>query len=732
MSRIMRWKISIFWAVIFCTVIGAYGQHSVARQWNEVLLEGIRNDYARPTVHARNLFHISAAMYDAWAIHSDIAKPYLVSNTLNSYTSEFGGFVPVSSTAESMDEAISFAAYRLIEHRFQNSPGGIQTLDLAYSLMVDVLGYDPSFTSTDYSNGSAAALGNHIASEYIAYGLLDGSNEENGYVNQFYVANNDPLDAESPGNPNITDPNRWQPLAFDVFVDQSGNEIPGAVPEFLSPEWGQVWPFSLREEDKTVYNRDGFDYQVYHDPGPPPYLDPVTGGGFSNEYKWNFSLVAIWSGHLDPTLNEIIDISPGSIGNLNIQDIPQSLSNYDQFYDYLGGGDPSIGHDLNPKTGLAYEEQLVNLGDYGRILAEFWADGPNSETPPGHWFTILNYVSDHPDLVKKFNGQGDIISDLEWDVKAYFLMGGAMHDVAITAWGIKGYYDYIRPISAIRYMADKGQSSDDQLPNYDIAGIPLVTNHIELVLAGDPLAGDNDENLNKIKLWAWKGPSYILDPAVDEAGVGWILAENWWPYQRPSFITPPFAGYVSGHSTYSRAAAEIMTLLTGDPFFPGGMGEFEAPMNEFLVFEEGPSIDITLQWATYRDASDQCSLSRIWGGIHPPADDIPGRFIGEKIGKEAFLFVQNYFYGLPLSSTSQKTIGLVYPNPVQNQINVVLPLINSEDYRIRIFSISGQLIYDDRHSESIINLDSRFLPSGKYVMTIEGNGWSSNHFIVKK
>ena len=40
---------------------------SVARQWNEVLLEAIRNDFARPTVHARNLCHVSAAMYDAWA-----------------------------------------------------------------------------------------------------------------------------------------------------------------------------------------------------------------------------------------------------------------------------------------------------------------------------------------------------------------------------------------------------------------------------------------------------------------------------------------------------------------------------------------------------------------------------------------------------------------------------------------------------------------------------------------
>jgi hypothetical protein len=132
---------------------------------------------------------------------------------------------------------------------------------------------------------------------------------------------------------------------------------------------------------------------------------------------------------------------------------------------------------------------------------------------------------------------------------------------------------------------------------------------------------------------------------VDTAGVGWILAEEWWPYQRPTFVTPPFAGYVSGHSTYSRAAAEVMTLLTGDEYFPGGVGEFYCPANEFLVFEDGPSVNVTLQWAKYYDASDQCSLSRIWGGIHPGADDIPGRLMGQVIGPDAYDHALIFFEG---------------------------------------------------------------------------------------
>ena len=192
-------------------------------------------------------------------------------------------------------------------------------------------------------------------------------------------------------------------------------------------------------------------------------------------------------------------------------------------------------------------------------------------------------------------------------------------------------------------MAAQGQSSDPALPSWSPDGLPLREGAIELVGPGDPLAGEEGEHLGKVKVRAWRGPRFIADPATDVAGVGWMPAERWWPYQRPTFVTPPFAGYVSGHSTFSRAAAEVLAALTGDPYFPGGMSEFSVAANEFLVFERGPTVDLTLQWATYRDAADQCSLSRIWGGIHPPVDDIPGRLIGERIGTEAFRFAASHF-----------------------------------------------------------------------------------------
>ena len=244
-------------------------------------------------------------------------------------------------------------------------------------------------------------------------------------------------------------------------------------------------------------------------------------------------------------------------------------------------------------------------------------------------------------LEKKFEGEGETLDDLEWDIKSYFTLGGAMHDAAITAWGIKGYYDYIRPISVIRYLSDQGQSTYIDSLNYNINGINLIDNYIELVNVDDPLVGDNLENLGKIKLFTWNG--HTSQGSSGESGSGWILAENWWPYQRPTFVTPPFAGYVSGHSTYSKAAAIVLSKITGSSFFPGGMGEFHINKNEFLVFEKGPSLDMILQWAKYEDAADQCSLSRIWGGIHPYIDDLPGRLIGINIGEDAFNLAKTYF-----------------------------------------------------------------------------------------
>ena len=311
-------------------------------------------------------------------------------------------------------------------------------------------------------------------------------------------------------------------------------------------------------------------------------------------------------------------------------------------------------------------------------------------------------------------------SPLEWDVKTYFILGGGMHDAAIASWSIKGWYDYIRPISAIRSMIERGQSSDPSLQNYNVAGIPLIPGYVENIEIGDPLSGENNEFVGSIKLYTWRGHSKIENPDTDIAGVGWIRGAEWYPYQRPTFVTPPFAGYVSGHSTFSRTAADLLTYITGDEFFPGGVGEFKAKANEFLVFEDGPSVDVTLQWATYKDASDQTSLSRIWGGIHPPADDIPGRLIGQLVASDTFEFANKYFEGIHGINDKIKDI-VVYPNPITNRRIYItntgskesISLYNSLGRKIEI----KKRVYDSNSNTTMIIIES-FISSGIYILHI--------------
>ena len=206
----------------------------------------------------------------------------------------------------------------------------------------------------------------------------------------------------------------------------------------------------------------------------------------------------------------------------------------------------------------------------------------------------------------------------------------------------------------IRYLGGLGQSSDPGGPSYHPNGLPLVEGLVEIVTEETSAPGERHahlaEQIGKTAIFCWAGEPE--DSENEVGGVDWILAGNWMPYQRSTFVTPAFAAYVSGHSTFSRAGAEVMTLLTGSPYFPGGIGEFHFEAGEYLEFENGPSEDMVLQWATYYDAADQAGISRLYGGIHVSADDVKGRILGAHVGLEAFLKM-NYLGGV-----TQQNVGM--------------------------------------------------------------------------
>jgi hypothetical protein len=240
----------------------------------------------------------------------------------------------------------------------------------------------------------------------------------------------------------------------------------------------------------------------------------------------------------------------------------------------------------------AYESQArallalsAGLTDEQKMIAEYWADGPHSELPPGHWDLFGQFVSrrDHHGAHKH---------GVDADVQLFFALTNAIFDASICCWDNKCAFDSVRPITAIRYLF-RGQ-----------------------------------------QVRAWGGP-YQGTRVIDGA--------DWFPYQASTFPTPPFPEYSSGHSTFSAAGAEILKLLTeSNDFgtsvtFPAGSSKFESGAV--------PARDVTLHWATFSEAANQAGLSRRYGGIHFEQGDVDARAAGRRVARQAWAKAQSYISG---------------------------------------------------------------------------------------
>jgi hypothetical protein len=572
---------------------------SIARRWDEQVLAAIRRDLPRPTVHARNLFHLSAAMWDAWAGYDAKAT---------------GVYVRERPTTADRDAArraaISYAAYGILAHRYQAAVGGPTTVACLRGVMKD-LGYDPDETRD--AGDDPVAFGNRVAHAILAKTANDGANEDNDYADPSAegAIDNPPLLYDGVGT-TLKHPDRWQPLNLSVAATQNGIILPAGVQDYIGAQWDNVKPFALRRASSAV---------PWEDPGPVPKPGQAM-------KDWLTEVIAK-TASVDPADPRTIDISPGAYG-----------------HNTLGTNDGK-GWDKNPVTGQPYAPQVVKLADFARVMAEFWADGPKSETPPGHWNVIANKVADSPGFSRQLYGKGEPLDPLAWDVHMFLALNGAEHDAAIAAWGVKRRFMTVRPISLIRWMGAKGQSSDPKGPSYDPDGLPLVPGLIEVITKESSAPGQRHASLScfvgQMAVRDWLGEPG--DRTNQVSGVGWVRAVEWITYQRRTFVTPAFPGFISGHSTFSRAGAEVLTKLTGSPFFPGGLGEYVAPKDKFLTFEKGPTADVRLQWASYFDASDEAGQSRLWGSIHIPPDDFAGRRVGHRVGLRAMELASRYFEG---------------------------------------------------------------------------------------
>jgi hypothetical protein len=637
---------------------------SIARIWNERALAAIRADTPHPPAQARNYFSFSVCMYDAWAAYD---------------TNGSAGFVyhqkhTAADVAAARREAISYAVFRMMKERHAFSRTAGPSLAADDTLMTS-LGYDINNNTRDTS--TPAGVGNAIYDAVTQWFSNDGARGTNGtpynpatpsvipvaYPDypagdpRRYVFTNPALATDRPGIDDgsggldagltVSNINRWQRLNVVNAVDQNGFPTSPMQP-YLGAQWLGVRPYQMARLDPTL---------PWIDPGAPPFYGGATHAQFVDE------IVAVIRASSELTADDgvMMDISPAVYGNnsLDFRGVYGGTNGLDRIYD-------GRGYTNNPVTGQPYAPNVVKRGDYVRALSEYWADGPNSETPPGHWNVVANGISDSPLVVKRIGGTGPVVDDLEWDVKLYFALNAATHEAACAAWGVKRYYDAYRPLSCVRFLGMLGQSTSPALPSYNANGLPLVTNLIELVTSASVSSGRHAGLLpGRIALRAWPGETA---QRTTPNGVHWVHAEAWTTYQRSNFVTPAFPGYISGHSTFSRSAAELLTGFTGSKYYPGGLGTYTITN---LLNEKGPSAPVTLTYATYYDAADDAGLSRIYGGIHPPIDNFGGRRVGAMAGTGVWETARKYFDG----------------SITNNPVNLTLAKLNTTDGAIRFNTI---------------------------------------------
>jgi hypothetical protein len=229
-----------------------------------------------------------------------------------------------------------------------------------------------------------------------------------------------------------------------------------------------------------------------------------------------------------------------------------------------------------------------------KAIVEFMRDGPHSTGQSGHWLRFAQDVSRRDRL------------GLDEDVKLFFAVGNVAMDAFIAAWDCKRAYDGPRPWSLVRTL----------------------------------YAG------KKVKGWAGPGK-----------GVVDVEAEKWHPYSPSTFVTPPFPGYVSGHSTVSAACAKMLELFTGSDRF----GELELRKAgsltepgfacELMQSMDGKkhtgnmTCDVSLKLPTFTATADMAGISRVMGGYHLQVDNVEGLKLGRRVAVYAWPKVRAYFDG---------------------------------------------------------------------------------------
>jgi hypothetical protein len=510
---------------------------SVILKWDEQLLSTIRAypKQTGPTITARALGVLHTATYDAWAAYDPTAK-----------ATRPGGAPQqdkANNTETNKNKAISYAAYRVLVDLFPPSNFPSTTSPKVYStpdVLLSSLGYDPGIVTTDPS--TPAGIGNLAAK--LVLDFRRGVVPADGSVRtQFGDGSNQLGDHPNGNGLPYSDTTGYKSLnTWDKVSVNPNNPL-------LDGKWHWQPLCVLTPAGVIAWTADNNSVPLLT---PPSCTAP------------NYTVQS----YLTPQWKDVIPFASLSAIQYKVPGPPKNL-------------DGKSYSTADIATELA---DTSNLDDVRKAKAEYWADGPGSEFPPGHTAVFAQAMSRKRGFT------------LDTDVKLFFAVGNAMLDASIAAWREKYKWDFVRPITAIR------------------------------------------EHYRGQMINSWKGPG---------KGYGAVPGEQWMPYQALNVVTPPFPEYVSGHSTFTGAGSQILLGFTGSDAFgasvtiPVGSLKIE-PAGTTPAPENGP---VTLSWPTFTAAADEAGWSRRYGGIHFKSGDEHGRMLGKMVGSNAWSKAQAYIKG---------------------------------------------------------------------------------------
>lgn len=321
-----------------------------------------------------------------------------------------------------------------------------------------------------------------------------------------------------------------------------------------------------------------------------------------------------------------------------------------------------IGDVINPGF-IEQAEQVVDfsgsLTDEQKLIAEFWEDGGGTSFPPGTWMTFGQFVSARDD------------NSIDEDAQLFFGLGNAVFDAGVATWEAKTFYDYARPVRTVRELGELG------------------------------LIGEFNEDLGGFAIEAFAGPG---------EGSQTILATDFLTFQTPGGdVSPPFAEYTSGHSSFSAAGAEILQLFTGSDEF-GADVTFQPGESRFEVGIT-PQETTTLSWSTFTEAADEAGFSRIYGGIHFEDGDLNGRQLGQEVGQAVWAETQFFIQGGEEAENEPETSPLFFGTTISDIFDAAYSGDGFDGNGNTLFAESG---------DDLIDL-SLAIEGGNIIFAGEGN-----------